>query len=1370
MVAYVYLDPANPPSEIMLQWCSGTIGTWEHRAYWGANSLVFGTNGTAGRYYMGALPATGQWVPLYVPASAVGLEGSSVRGMCFTLYDGRATWDAAGKGTILQTVSSTNSGSGTTLTNTAASTTNSSSGVVVSTITTTTTTNLTSFVDWVDDAVPAGAQTGADGGDAWNWVSSNPTPYSGTLANQSTVASGEHQHYFDWAPSTLNVNTGDVMVAYVYLDPANPPSEIMLQWCSGTIGTWEHRAYWGANSLVFGTNGTAGRYYMGALPATGQWVPLYVPASAVGLEGSSVRGMCFTLYDGRATWDAAGKGTLVQVVSTGTNSGSGPITSTNGGPGTTTNTSGSTNVTVTYTNDSPTVMSAVDDTTGRMPQVGDNGLHILSPNMLELILINTKQPDPALPANWDFADLSGNYTPPSVNEFSVTVNGQAVAVQSIGFKRRTLYQAMLGYDLRIENSIYLQLAASIPSNATVVVQNPDTTLWSPTMQFTNTANPLRFSPAIHVNQEGYVPAFPKQAMVGYYLGSLGEMPVPASTSFSLVDATTGSAVYQGTLTSRPDTGWNYSPTPYQNVMMADFSGFTTPGEYQLVVPGLGASLPFLINDGIAMDFARAYALGLYEQRCGTNNVMPYTRFDHGPCHTAPASVPLPESSYQFTWSTIAGYSSGNTTQTAPQLINNETTLYPFVNTGTVDVHGGHHDAGDYSKYTINVASLTHFLCFAADSLGGVSNLDNLGIPESGDGISDVLQECKWEADYLCRLQDADGGFYFIVYPVNREYESNVTPDHGDPQVVWPKNTACSAAATAALAQCASSPAFKKAYPAAAALYLQKAKLGWQFLTNAVAKYGKAGAYQKITFYGDDFNDDDEMAWAACQMYLATGDQTAHQDLLSWFNPADPATWRWGWWHMSECYGNAIRSYAFAVQSGRVQSTSQLDATFLAKCQAEIAAAANDAVTWSQQSAYGTSFPTPTKDVNAAGWYFGDDYAFDMAVAYQLNPQSSYLNAIVANMNYEGGCNPVNVSYVTGLGWKRNRTIVSQMALNDGLTLPPSGMPVGNIQQYFPNIGYPGYNSESEELCFPTDGATTAPYPFYDRWGDTWNVTTEMVGLNLARGLADLSFLATLTSTKSQPYVATAGQIVLPATANGTITATFQPPAGMDLTGARVTWEASYQEPAYGPSYTFTPLYSGQQYIHAEAQWPDGRRSFATNSYNANAPLVIWVDGSLPVGATPATDGVDAWNWISSNPTPYSGTLAHQSLVASGEHQHYFTGATGTMHVNTGDTLFAYIYIDPSNPPTEVMLQWNDGSSWDHRAFWGADSISYGNDGTPSRYNAGALPAAGKWIQLAVPASAVGVEGSTLNGMSFTLYNGRAAWDHAGKAAQGVTIQ
>ena len=49
-----------------------------------------------------------------------------------------------------------------------------------------------------------------------------------------------------------------------------------------------------------------------------------------------------------------------------------------------------------------------------------------------------------------------------------------------------------------------------------------------------------------------------------------------------------------------------------------------------------------------------------------------------------------------------------------------------------------------------------------------------------------------------------------------------------------------------------------------------------------AARGEAGAYQKVTFYSDEFNDADELAWAATEMYLATGDQSIHQKLLSAF--------------------------------------------------------------------------------------------------------------------------------------------------------------------------------------------------------------------------------------------------------------------------------------------------------------------------------------------------------------------------------------------------------------------------------------------------------------------------------------------------------
>jgi Protein of unknown function (DUF4038)/Domain of unknown function (DUF5060) len=157
---------------------------------------------------------------------------------------------------------------------------------------------------------------------------------------------------------------------------------------------------------------------------------------------------------------------------------------------------------------------------------------------------------------------------------------------------------------------------------------------------------------------------------------------------------------------------------------------------------------------------------------------------------------------------------------------------------------------------------------------------------------------------------------------------------------------------------------------------------------------------------------------------------------------------------------------------------------------------------------------------------------------------------------------------------------------------------------------------------------------------------------------------------------------------------------------------------------------------------------------------VWVWDNLPAGAITGGDS-EGWNWIDSDPTPLADSLAHQSNIVAGMHQHFFYGATETLTVNTGDTLFADVYIDPLNPPSEVMLQWNDGT-WEHRAYWGANQIGFGADGTVSRRYMGALPAAGQWVRLQVPASSVGLEGHTLNGMAYTLFGGRATWDNAGK--------
>jgi hypothetical protein len=167
--------------------------------------------------------------------------------------------------------------------------------------------------------------------------------------------------------------------------------------------------------------------------------------------------------------------------------------------------------------------------------------------------------------------------------------------------------------------------------------------------------------------------------------------------------------------------------------------------------------------------------------------------------------------------------------------------------------------------------------------------------------------------------------------------------------------------------------------------------------------------------------------------------------------------------------------------------------------------------------------------------------------------------------------------------------------------------------------------------------------------------------------------------------------------------------------------------------------------------------------------VAWVDEEPPAGASLREDGGDEWSWVSADPTPISGTEAHQSNAVDGIHQHYFEGATDTLTVDRGDWLFSYVYLDPDNMPEEVMLQWNDGTGWEHRAYWGANNIEWGTDGTESRQYMGPLPPAGVWVRLEVAASEVGLENREVNGMAFTLFGGGATWDLAGKAGYAAAL-
>src|SRR5258705_4589746 len=107
----------------------------------------------------------------------------------------------------------------------------------------------------------------------------------------------------------------------------------------------------------------------------------------------------------------------------------------------------------------------------RTPRTGDHALRILSPNLLELFLVNTKQPDPAHVDSWDWVNDQYKFVSPDFSSVKVVVNGQTNILTGVGFKRRPLYAPLLTWDLRIGNHLYLQLGNAIPEDSSVQVLN-----------------------------------------------------------------------------------------------------------------------------------------------------------------------------------------------------------------------------------------------------------------------------------------------------------------------------------------------------------------------------------------------------------------------------------------------------------------------------------------------------------------------------------------------------------------------------------------------------------------------------------------------------------------------------------------------------------------------------------------------------------------------------------------------------------------------------------------------------------------------------------------------------------------------------------
>ena len=418
--------------------------------------------------------------------------------------------------------------------------------------------------------------------------------------------------------------------------------------------------------------------------------------------------------------------------------------------------------------------------------------------------------------------------------------------------------------------------------------------------------------------------------------------------------------------------------------------------------------------------------------------------------------------------------------------------------------------------------------------------------------------------------------------------------------------------------------------------------------------------------------------------------------------------------------------------------------------------------------------TSTGTISTYAWTFGDG-----TTSSSQNPAKTYSSA---------GTYTVSLT-VSGTAGSNTKTVASYIRVTAtadttpptapaGFAATPAGTSTINLSwtASTDNVGVTGYRLER---CQGTSCTTFVQIA--SPAGTTFSNTGLAAGTayryrvratDAAGNLGPYSTIATATTA--------AGLDTTPPTVPSGLTGTATGSTGIDLswnastdnvgvTGYRVFRDGVRVGALVGTSFADAGLSASTTYRYTVSAFDAAGNESAQSSAlsvttrAATGTDTVWVDDALPAGAVPDSSGVDAWTWVSAYPLPFSGGLAHRSGIAAGLHQHYFYAATSTLTVGVGDRLFAYVYLDPSNPPSEVMLQWNDGS-WEHRAYWGANSIAWGTDGTVGRRWMGALPAVGQWVRLEVPAALVGLEGRTLNGMAFTLYDGRATWDRAGKTS------
>ena len=271
------------------------------------------------------------------------------------------------------------------------------------------------------------------------------------------------------------------------------------------------------------------------------------------------------------------------------------------------------------------------------------------------------------------------------------------------------------------------------------------------------------TPLFKINQVGYLPEARKYAYLGAWLGTAGPMRLHQrldGKKFQLVNAENGNVELTGIMRKRPDDPVTVNGTPFtgEEVLDLDFSAAVRPGKYYLTAETVGRSEVFRIGNGTMAEAFFIHMRGLYHQRCGIAKEKPYTNWVRPVCHTQCYQGTFPPDN--------SHYSKGSEKRAFGFFLSNGKSLqvkhFDLIAQNAPEPKkilpgkGGWHDAADWDRRPQHLAIVGDLAAVYMLKPGNFTD-GQLYLPESGNGIPDILDEALWGLEHLRQNQQPDGG-------------------------------------------------------------------------------------------------------------------------------------------------------------------------------------------------------------------------------------------------------------------------------------------------------------------------------------------------------------------------------------------------------------------------------------------------------------------------------------------------------------------------------------------------------------------------------------------------------------------------------------